>query len=274
MKPSIAIAVLLTSSLLWAQTSATTQEQKPVSVATICIYRPHRFEGYSLKPSVYIDQVEVARLHNGESVQVTVSAGQHRVNSNDKSTGIDLDAKAGQTYYMRVDIKTGAWKGHGAITLIDAQEGKYEFSQQKLAPTRDLTSNQATATSEETNRTAPSTPATAPPKAVPASASEETSRTAPSAPATAPPTAPATAPSTAVAASAVEDAATVSVSTIPDGAEIYADGTFVGNAPAKLRLPAGKHTIRVTQPDYKDWSREIAVQAGSEARIIATLEKK
>jgi hypothetical protein len=59
-----------------------------------------------------------------------------------------------------------------------------------------------------------------------------------------------------------------------DGADIYADGAFIGNAPANLKLPAGKHTIRVSQSDYKDWSREITVQAGAESRLIATLEKK
>jgi hypothetical protein len=96
---------------------------------------------------------------------------------------------------------------------------------------------------EATNGTAPTAPPTAPPQAVPpASASAET--------------------------------ATISIATIPDGAEIYVDGAFVGNAPANLKLSTGKHTIRVTQTDYKDWSKEIAVQAGSEAHMIATLEKK
>jgi len=117
----------------------TAQEQKPV--ATICVYRPHRFEGSALKPSVFVDQVEVGRVHNGESVQMTVATGQHKVYSNDQSTGIDLDAKAGQTYYVRVDMKAGAWKGHGAVTLIDPQEGKYEFEKQKLTQTRNLASN-------------------------------------------------------------------------------------------------------------------------------------
>jgi hypothetical protein len=104
-----------------------------------------------------------------------------------------------------------------------------------------LTSNQETATAEETS-TAQSVPATPPSEAVPASAVEATT--------------------------------TVSVSVTPDGAEIYVDGTFVGSAPANLKLAAGKHMIRITQSDYKDWMREIGVQAGSEAHIVAKLEKK
>jgi hypothetical protein len=66
--------------------------------------------------------------------------------SNDKSTGIELDAKAGQTYYVRVDIKTGAFKGHGAMTLIDPQEGKYEFAKQKISVTKNLASGSKSTT--------------------------------------------------------------------------------------------------------------------------------
>ncbi len=256
MKTSIGISALLVSSLLWTPTLAIGQDQKTGSAVTICIYRPRRYVGSALKPSVFIDQVEITRLHNGESVQVTVPSGQHRVNSNDKSTGIDLEAKAGQTYYLRVDIQAGAWKGHGAITLIDPQEGKYEFSQQKLALTRDLASTQG-ATAKEANHTAFDESANAQPRVVEATASDRVS----------------TQPRV-VTASASEEAATISVASTPDGAEIYADGTFIGNAPANLRLSAGKHTIRVTKPDYKDWSREIGVQAGSDARVIAAMEKK
>ena len=67
---------------------------------------------------------------------------------------------------------------------------------------------------------------------------------------------------------------TIEVHSTPDGAEVYADGAFVGNAPATLKLTPGQHTIRVTQSGFKDWSREIAVQAGSEAHLSASLEKE
>lgn len=66
---------------------------------------------------------------------------------------------------------------------------------------------------------------------------------------------------------------TIEVRSTPDGAEVYADGAFVGNAPATLKLAPGQHTIRVTQSGFKEWSREIAVQAGSEAHLSATLDK-
>lgn len=66
---------------------------------------------------------------------------------------------------------------------------------------------------------------------------------------------------------------TVGVSTNPDGAEVYADDQFYGNGPATLKLKPGKHTIRVKMSGYKDWSREISTDAGSEAHLSAELEK-
>ena len=223
------------------------QDQKPISTATIRFYRPHRFEGSALKPPLFVDDIDVAHLHNGDAVEVTVSAGSHRVNSNDKSTGIDLDAKAGQTYFIRVDIKTGAWKGHGAMTLVDPQQGKYEFSKQTISVTKNLASGLTGTPMEAASQPAPMVA----------------------------PTAVTTPPAVKKSGEATgEGIATLAVSTNPDGADVYADGVFVGNAPANLKLPAGKHTIRVSQLDYKDWSREITAQAGAESRLIATLEKK
>lgn len=66
---------------------------------------------------------------------------------------------------------------------------------------------------------------------------------------------------------------TIEVRSTPDGAEVYVDGGFIGNAPATLKLAPGQHTVRVTQTGFKDWSREITVQAGSEAHLSASLEK-
>lgn len=67
---------------------------------------------------------------------------------------------------------------------------------------------------------------------------------------------------------------TVTVTCTPDGADVYADGAFVGNAPAMLKLSPGKHTIRVGMRGYKGWDREITVQTGSQLNLKAALEKE
>ena len=79
---------------------------------------------------------------------------------------------------------------------------------------------------------------------------------------------------TAQAATDVENGSgTVNITTVPAGADVYADDQFFGNAPATLKLKPGKHTIRVRMSGYGDWSREISTDAGSQANLTANLEK-
>ena len=110
----------------------------PAGSATIIFYRPKRFMDSTFKPSVYVDDSTIGRLGNGENFKVKVTAGQHKLYSNDKSTGTDLDAKAGETYYIRIDMKTGI-TARGAVTQIDKQEGEFEVTKTKQTVDVDLT---------------------------------------------------------------------------------------------------------------------------------------
>jgi hypothetical protein len=73
--------------------------------------------------------------------------------------------------------------------------------------------------------------------------------------------------------SAESGTGTINITTVPVGADVYADDQFYGNAPATLKLKPGKHTIRVQLSGYADWSREISTDSGSEASLTANLEK-
>lgn len=70
------------------------------------------------------------------------------------------------------------------------------------------------------------------------------------------------------------DAATLTIKSTPDSADVSVDGNFMGNTPASLKLSAGKHTVKVSHTGYKDWSREITVSGGSEMNLNAGLEKQ
>jgi len=65
----------------------------------------------------------------------------------------------------------------------------------------------------------------------------------------------------------------VTVNSAPDGADVYVDDNFVGNAPAVLKLSPGKHTVKVSQDGYKAWSKDISVFADSEVNLKAALGK-
>jgi hypothetical protein len=75
---------------------------------------------------------------------------------------------------------------------------------------------------------------------------------------------------------AVEGAQGGTVNVLADnsGSEIYVDGSFVGNSPAKLKLASGLHTVEVKLAGHKEFRRELNVGAGSDLTLRAVLEKQ
>lgn len=67
--------------------------------------------------------------------------------------------------------------------------------------------------------------------------------------------------------------AKLSVTSIPDGADIEVDGNFSGNTPSDLEVPQGEHSITVKKTGYKNWERKMKLVAGSNVRLIAETEK-
>ena len=65
---------------------------------------------------------------------------------------------------------------------------------------------------------------------------------------------------------------TVSVSSEPDGAEIFVDDKFLGNAPAMLKLTAGPHNILLKFPGHADWRRTLEVLKSSKTSLKAALD--
>ena len=74
-------------------------------------------------------------------------------------------------------------------------------------------------------------------------------------------------------ASPATDVSTIIVRSTPDGAEITIDGKFMGTTQSTMKLPAGDHTVSIGKSGYKEWSRTVTLNAGSDITIDATLEK-
>lgn len=68
-------------------------------------------------------------------------------------------------------------------------------------------------------------------------------------------------------------AAKVSIASIPDGADIDVDGSFVGNTPSDIDVADGEHTISVQKTGFKSWQRKLKVSDGSSVHLKAELEK-
>jgi serine/threonine protein kinase len=67
------------------------------------------------------------------------------------------------------------------------------------------------------------------------------------------------------------------VESTPEGAQIFVDGNFRGQAPARLELPAGKHEIRLVLANHYDWEAQVQLREESETPLsvrLATMEGK
>ena len=66
----------------------------------------------------------------------------------------------------------------------------------------------------------------------------------------------------------------VNVSAADDSYEIFVDGGFVGNTPAKVKLTEGPHVVEVKKAGFKDYRRQIKITEGSELTLRAVLNKQ
>jgi hypothetical protein len=67
--------------------------------------------------------------------------------------------------------------------------------------------------------------------------------------------------------------AKLQVDSIPPGADIELDGSFVGNTPSDVQVAEGNHMVVVRKPGFKHWERQIKAIGGSSVRVVAELEK-
>lgn len=130
-------AILLTGLLAAAQepaNTATPAVEGKASKATVYVYRYKQFVGSALAPSIFCDGNQLARMENGRYFAARLEPGKHTFTSNDKQSGIDLDLKAGEQYFIRVEIAAGFAKGHGRLVLVPREQGSYEMKSDKLKP--------------------------------------------------------------------------------------------------------------------------------------------
>jgi len=65
----------------------------------------------------------------------------------------------------------------------------------------------------------------------------------------------------------------VKISSDPDGADIFLDGSFVSSTPAVLKLQPGTYKVVVRISGYGDWEREVKILPAAEVNLNAKLSK-
>jgi PEGA domain-containing protein len=67
--------------------------------------------------------------------------------------------------------------------------------------------------------------------------------------------------------------ANVKIDSDPPGAEIYVDGSFMGQTPSTLRLTSGAHRVELKAPGRKEWQRDLEVLKDSQLTLHPVLEQ-
>ena len=55
----------------------------------------------------------------------------------------------------------------------------------------------------------------------------------------------------------------IAVASMPSGADIEVDGSFVGNTPSTIEVPAGEHAVTVSKNGFKSWERKLKASGGN-----------
>jgi serine protease Do len=74
-----------------------------------------------------------------------------------------------------------------------------------------------------------------------------------------------------ISSQAADGVGSVSITSVPDGAEVYVDGKFVGDTPETLKLSVGPHTIVLKAEGRKDWERSIEILKDSQLNLKGQL---
>ena len=93
--------------------------------ASLVIFREGHFTGSALKPSIYLDGREVARVKNGTYFTMQLEPGQHTLNSSAKhQPPLAIEVKPGETSYVQMIVVAGTWRGAGRLIPVPPDDGR------------------------------------------------------------------------------------------------------------------------------------------------------
>lgn len=124
------IATLLTLSV---------QDAAP-DTATVYIYKaPHARTLWRAAFPVYADEKQIATLDGGRYFIARFPPGVHTFRSkNKKQGGVEIELKAGEVYYLRMETDEGVSVGKARITTVPKEQGGYDIKQMRPIKDKDI----------------------------------------------------------------------------------------------------------------------------------------
>jgi hypothetical protein len=120
-----------------AQTQTTTTPRTGANAAAagkavVIVYRPGKFTGRALEPSVFCDKVEVARMDNGRYFVLLLEPGEHRIHMTEDYKRVDLKLGAGEVAFVRFRLDmNNIMKARGSVYLADEEDALKDLKKMK-----------------------------------------------------------------------------------------------------------------------------------------------
>ena len=222
--------------------------------ACVHVYRYNHLWGIALHLPVFCDNDEVAHITNGSRFVLLLEPGRHLIRSDDKQAEISLDAKPGETYYVRVAVVSGKVKGHGQTVMVPGDQGEHDIQHIKWLNHNQVKNYGPVRLESVPVASQPAGQAQTDPG--PRDGVNASSSSVP----------------TATGTKTDSDSSKVSVDSSPQGADIEIDGKFVGNTPTELELKAGRYHFRILKTGLPPWERDLEVLPGALVHLRAEFE--
>jgi hypothetical protein len=109
---------------------------RPAGKATVYFYRLKESGPYiKTKTSVYCDDEKLAEIGNERYFAAMLEPGIHTFRSTDKQSGIEKELKAGEVYYVRIEMNLTRIKLFRKppfrVATVEPEQGKYEVKRLK-----------------------------------------------------------------------------------------------------------------------------------------------
>lgn len=115
-----------------ADAKAKTFVAAPGGQANIYVYRNETF-GSAIKMPLLLDNQSIGDTGPHTFAFRQVTPGKHTlVSKTENDPTLDIDAQAGQTYYVWQEVKMGAFAARSALHLVDEQKGEAGVKECKL----------------------------------------------------------------------------------------------------------------------------------------------
>lgn len=108
------IALMVTAFFVLPVAMVPQDSNKGLPASLLVFFRPKRFSGSGLTPSIYVDGKQVARLDNGRYFALRVSVGPHKIESSMKHPPLEITASS-QPVCLEMVILMGTWRGGGRL---------------------------------------------------------------------------------------------------------------------------------------------------------------